>query len=88
MEKFCLNRFPEPFDFSKSHRVMGAGFDMLDTILFQFPFKPRAAAPVGILSAIVGEHLTRHTVLADGSPVGLKDVFSRLAVVKPRRSAS
>jgi len=60
---------------------MGAGFDVLDAIFFKLLFKPRGAAPIGVLAAVIGKHLFGHTVLADGPSVGLDDVLGRLAAV-------
>ena len=63
---------------------MRTGFDMLETLLFQLLFEARRAAPVGVLAAVVGEHLLGNAVLADTPSIGLNDVLGRLAAVQPQ----
>jgi hypothetical protein len=64
--------------------MVGTRSDVPDPILFHFPLKASLASPVGVLTAVVGEHLPRHTVLAHRTPVGLKYMLGGLTAVKTK----
>jgi hypothetical protein len=81
-KKLVLDAFPESLDFSQCHGMVGTRFDMLDTIFFHFSFKPRLAPPVGVLAAVVGEHLTWHAILGNTPAVSFQNMLCRLASVK------
>jgi hypothetical protein len=80
-KKLALDAFPETFDLAQSHGMMGTRPDMFDTILFHFPFKPGFTPPVGVLTSVVGKHLTGNTVFSDPPAVGLQDMFCSLTSV-------
>ena len=58
---------------------------MLDAVLFHLPFETGLAAPVRVLTAVVGEHLLGNPVLGI-SPltVGLQHMGCGLAAVQPQ----
>jgi len=76
------DRLPEPLDLAKRHGVVRPGADMLDPVFFKLLFEPSLPPPVGVLPAVVGQHLPRNAVLGYPSTVDLKDVFGRLAAVQ------
>ena len=59
---------------------------MPDPVLGQFLFEAGRSPPVGILPAVVGEHLLGYAIFTHGAPVGLDHVLGRLAAVKPQPS--
>ncbi|MEI7673135.1 MAG: hypothetical protein WCK00_13570 [Deltaproteobacteria bacterium] len=75
LPKNCL---PESLDFTKSHRVLRLGSDMLDLILFHQLLKLRLPSPIGILPAIVGQHLAWHCVFRGRLQIHLPDIISGL----------
>ncbi len=81
-KKFTLDAFPEPLDFTQRHRMVGTRSDVFDPILFHFLLKASFASPVGVLAAIVGKHLTRHTVFSNPPAVSLEHMRRGLASVK------
>ena len=64
--------------------MVGARSDVLDPVFFHLPLEAGLSSPVGVLPAVVGEHLTRHTVLGSPPPVGLQYMFGGLAAVKTK----
>jgi hypothetical protein len=70
-KKLALDAFPETLDLTQGHGMVRTRTDVLDPVLFHLPLKPGLASPVGVLPAVVGEHLTRHAVLGHRPPVGL-----------------
>ena len=44
-KKFTLDAFPEPFDFTQRHRMVGTRSDVFDPILFHFLLKASFASP-------------------------------------------
>jgi len=80
-KKLILDAFPEPLDFTQRHWMVGAGSNVLDAVLFHLPLKPGLAAPVGILPAIVGKHLTGYTIFSNPPTVGLQHVCGGLAAI-------
>jgi hypothetical protein len=83
-KKLALDAFPEALDLTQRHGVVGARSDVLDPVFFHFPLEAGLSAPVGVLPAVVGEHLTRHTVLGSSPPIGLQYMFGGLAAVKTK----
>jgi len=81
LQKLPENRLPEPLDLPERHGVVGTGADMPDTVFFQLLLKTGLAPPVGVLPAIVGQHLLGNPVVGNPAAVGLKNVFGRLAAV-------
>jgi hypothetical protein len=81
LEELVQDGFPEPFDLAQGHRVMGTRTDVMDPILFHFLFKPGFTPPVGVLPAVVGEHLLRHAVFGNRPTVGLQHMGCGLAAV-------
>jgi hypothetical protein len=55
---------------------------VFDPVFFHFPLKPGLATPVGVLAAVVGKHLTRHTVFGNPTAVGLEHMRRGLASIK------
>nr|WP_319525794.1 hypothetical protein [uncultured Desulfosarcina sp.] len=82
LEELAQDRFPEPLYLAQGHGMVGTGTDMLDTVFFHLPFEARLAAPVRVLTAVVGEHLPGNAVLGNTATVGLQHVFGGLAAVQ------
>jgi hypothetical protein len=78
-EKLRPDRFPEPFDLAQRHRMMRLAAEVMDMVFGQFPFKPRLATPVGVLPAIIRQHLLGNAKLARRPPIHFQDVLRRLA---------
>ena len=55
---------------------------MLNPVLFHLPLKAGLASPVCVLAAVVGQHLTRYTILSDSPPLGLQNMRCGLASIK------
>jgi hypothetical protein len=83
LEELVLNRLPETLDLAQGHRMVGTGTDMLDAVLFHLFFETGLAAPVGVLTSIVGEHLFGNTILGNATAVALQHVGGRLAAIQP-----
>jgi hypothetical protein len=62
---------PEPFDFAERHRVLWPGFKMGHPVFFQLRFEAAGAAPAGVLTAIIGQHLPGRLILSGGYSVNL-----------------
>lgn len=75
---------PEPFDLAQGLRVMRTTAEVMDVILLQGLLKPRLAAPVGVLPAIVGQHLLRQTKLTHRLSIDFQHVLRRLAAIQPQ----
>ncbi len=82
LEELAQDRFPETLDLSQGHGMVGTRTDMLDTVLFHLPLEARLAPPVGVLAAVVGEHLPGHTVFGNTPAIGLQHMGGRLAAVQ------
>jgi hypothetical protein len=82
LEELAQDRFPKAFDLAQGHGVVGTGTDVLDAVFFHLPFEMRLSAPVRVLSAVVGEHLSGNAVLGNTPAVGLQHVLGRLAAVQ------
>jgi hypothetical protein len=83
-KKLRLDAFPETLDFAQGHGMMGAGADVAHAVLFHLPLKPRFPTPVGVLPAVVGEHLPGNTVLGNPPAVGLYHLGRGLAAIQPQ----
>ena len=70
-QELLPDRLPEAFDLAQGHRMMGPAFDVVNPILAQLRLEAGGAAPTGVLTALVGEHLFRHAVLCHRPPVHL-----------------
>ena len=70
-QELLPDRLPEAFDLTQGHRMMGPAFDVVNPILAQLRLEAGGAAPTGVLTALVGEHLFRHAVLCHRPPVHL-----------------
>lgn len=62
--------------------MVRGGFDVDDAVLFEFRLEPAGAVPVGVLPAIVGEHLFGRIILRFGLPEDFDEVVGRLAAEK------
>ena len=82
LQKLGQNALPESLYLTQRHGMVGTRPDMLDPVFFKFLFKPGGASPIGILAAVVGEHLFGHAVFAHGPAIGLDHILGRLAAVK------
>jgi hypothetical protein len=81
-QELAPDRLPKPLDLTQSHRVMGSGPDVLDTLLFQGFLEPGLATPGHELAAVITEDLTRGAPLADCSFDHLHHRVGRLLTVK------
>lgn len=75
-EELLPDRFPEALDFTQGHRVMRAGFEVVSAVLFHLGLETGSAAPIDVLTAIVGKHLLGRLILPRRNPEDLQDVFS------------
>jgi hypothetical protein len=79
VEEFAEHRLPETLDLAQRHRMMGRRFDVFDPVLLQLLLKLCRTAPVGVLPAIVRQHLLGDAVLANPTAIHLKHIRGRLA---------
>ncbi|MFO7494825.1 MAG: hypothetical protein R6X05_04230 [Desulfobacterales bacterium] len=84
LEKLTEDRLPEPLDLAQRHRMVRTRPDMFDPVLFHLALKARLSPPVGVLPAVVGEHLPRHPVFGHRTAVGLEHLGRGLAPVEPQ----
>lgn len=70
-QELAPDRGPEPLDFAQGHGVMGAALEMRDPVFLELGLEAADPAPVGVLAAVVGEHLFGGLVFADGDAVDL-----------------
>ena len=82
LQELPQHRLPEPLDLAQRHRVVRPGADVFDTVFLQLLLKPSLPPPVGVLPAVIGQHLLGNPVLGHRPPVGLKHVLGRLAAVQ------
>jgi hypothetical protein len=80
-KKLRLDAFPKALDFAQGHGVVGTGADVAHAVLFHLPLEARLAPPVGVLAAVVGEHLAGNTVFGNPTPVGLQHLGRGLAAI-------
>jgi hypothetical protein len=85
LQKLPQQRLPEPLGLSKGHRVVRPGADVFDAVFLQLLLEAGLPPPVGVLPAVVGQHLLGDAVLGYPSAVGLKHVLGGLAAVQPQR---
>jgi len=64
--------------------MMRAAAEVMHMILLQFLLKPRLAAPVGVLPAIVGEHLLGQAILAHRPPIHFQHMLGGLTAIQPQ----
>ena len=83
-KELALDAFPETLDLTQCHGVVGARSDVFDPVFFHLPLKPGFPPPVGVLPAVVGEHLPGNAVFSNPAAVSLQNVFGGLAAVKPQ----
>ena len=81
-QELAVDVLPEPLDLAQRHRMVRTRPQVPDLVLRQLMLEPRLAAPVGVLAAVVREHLPRHPVLARRPPVRLEHMLRRLAPVQ------
>jgi hypothetical protein len=84
LQKLPQDRLPEPLDLTERHRVVRPGADVFNPVLLQLLLKPGLPPPVGVLPAVVGQHLFGNPVLGHRPPVGLQHVLGGLAAVQPQ----
>ena len=80
-KKLRLDAFPKTLDFAQRHGMVGTGADVTHAVLFHLPLETRLAAPVGVLAAIVGEHLPGNAVFGNPPAVGLQHLGRGLAAI-------
>jgi len=68
-EELLPDRCPEALDLAQGHGMMRPGFEVRHAVFLKFGFKPRRAAPGGVLPSIVGQHLLGWLELADTLPI-------------------
>jgi hypothetical protein len=79
-EQLLPKRLPEPLDLPAGLRMVRSAFHVLDAVTLQFGFELRAAAPGGVLAALVGEDLPGRSVLSDATAQGLQHQDTALVV--------
>jgi hypothetical protein len=84
LQELPQQRLPEPLDLAKGHRVVGPRADVFDPVFLQFLLKAGLPPPVGVLPAVVGQHLLGHPVVGHRPAKGLQHVLGRLAAVQPQ----
>ncbi|MFO7707846.1 MAG: hypothetical protein R6V84_06710 [Desulfobacterales bacterium] len=85
LQELPQQRFPEPLDLAQGHRMVGPRADVLDPLFLELLLKPGLPPPVGVLPAVVGQHLLGDPVVGHRPPVGLEHVLGGLAAVQPQR---
>ena len=73
------DRLPESFDLSQGHGMVGTGFEVIHPVLLQLRLEFRGAPPVGVLAAVVRQHLLGRIEFTDGGAIYGDDVFRGLA---------
>jgi hypothetical protein len=66
-EKLVPQRLPEALDLAQGLRVVRTALDVVDALTSQLRLEVGVAAPGRVLTALVGQHLTRHAVFGDPS---------------------
>jgi hypothetical protein len=80
-KKLVLDAFPKAFDLTQCHGMVRTRFDMLDPVFFHFTLEPRLASPVGVLAAVVCQHLFGNAILGNPPSIGLQHMGCGLAAV-------
>ena len=70
--------FPKTFDLAQSHGMMRPGFEVMGPVFLHLRLEASDAAPVDVLTAIVGEHFLGRLVLRSGDTKDFQDVFGRV----------
>jgi len=83
-EKLVLERLPQPLDFPQCLGMLRRTTNVMDVILPQFLLEGRLPAPVGVLPAVVGQHLLWLAVFAHRTPVDLQHILRRVTAVDPQ----
>ena len=78
-EELLPDAFPEALDLAQGHRVVRPGLEVVRPVLLHLGLEPRGAAPVDVLSTIVGEHLFGRLVLGGRNPKHLQHIVGRMA---------
>jgi hypothetical protein len=78
------DRLPEPLDLTQGLRVMRGAAEVMDTVFLKLRFKPRLPAPVGVLPAIVRQHLLGQAILAHRPPIHFQHVLGGLTAIEPQ----
>jgi len=76
-QELLPERRPEAFDLAERHRMLRPALEVRHAILLQLRLETRGAAPRGILTAIVGEHLLGRLELGDRLPIHFDDGLGR-----------
>ena len=66
---------PEALNLSQRHGMLGPGLDMGHSVLLQFGLETRSAAPTGILSAVIRQHLFGRLKLRHRLAIDFNDRF-------------
>jgi hypothetical protein len=76
------DRLPESLNLTQGLRMMRSAAEVMDPVLLEFRFKPRLPAPVGVLPAIVRQHLLGQAILAHRPPIYFQHMLGRLTAIK------
>jgi hypothetical protein len=79
-EKLLPQRLPEALDLSQRLRVVGTALDVPDALALQLLLEVSLAPPRRVLPALVGEDLSRHAVVRDGTRERFQDQRAALVV--------
>jgi hypothetical protein len=82
-EKLLPQGLPEPLDLPAGLRMMRPALHMLDAVALQLRLELRAAAPGGVLAALIGEDLPRRPVL--GNPTAQRFQHQHASLVVRHR---
>jgi hypothetical protein len=85
LQELPQHRLPEPLDLAQRHRVVRPGADVFDTAFLQLLLEAGLPAPVGVLPAVVSQHLLGNPVFGHRPPVGLQHVLGGLASIQTQR---
>lgn len=80
-KELLVEGLPEPLDFTQCHGMVRTGFDMVDFLFLELFLKSAGSTPVGVLTAVVREHLFGRVRFSHAAPKQFDDVFRRLAPV-------
>jgi len=83
-KKLLPDGFPEPFDLSQGHGMMGSGFEVVGPIFLHLRLETSGAAPVDVLPPVVGEHFLGRLILPSRHPEDLQDVVGGVTAKQVR----
>lgn len=83
-QEFVPDRLPEALHLAQGHRMVRAAHQVMDLVFGQFHLEARLPSPVGVLTALVGEHLLGASILPDRPAVDLQDILGCLAAIQPQ----